>query len=87
MLEAPGLYRAAFRTMEQTAPLTREKLRVPVTALGGEMAQGIKVGEMVRLVAENVDQYSIPGCGHFMPEECPDEIVRRIQALAPKHLT
>ncbi len=87
VLGALGLYRAAFRTIEQTAPLTNARVRVPVTALGGEMAQGIRVGEMVRLVAENVEQYSISGCGHFIPEECPDEIVRRIQALAPKHLT
>ena len=86
VMGALGLYRAAFRAMEQTAPLTKAKVRVPVIALGGEKAQGMRVGEMVRLVAEVVEQDSIPGCGHFVPEEAPDEIVRRIQALAPKHL-
>jgi pimeloyl-ACP methyl ester carboxylesterase len=24
----------------------------------------------------------IPDCGHFLPEECPEEIARQIQAFA-----
>ncbi len=81
VLGALGVYRAAFRTMEQTAPLKKNKARVPVLALGGEQAQGARVGEMVAMVAQTVDKASIAQCGHFLPEECPDEIVRRIRAL------
>jgi hypothetical protein len=40
VLGALGVYRAAFTTIDQTEPLTRNKVRVPVIALGGEKAQG-----------------------------------------------
>lgn len=40
VLGALGVYRAAFRTIEQTAPLTKKKVRVPVVAWGGEKALG-----------------------------------------------
>jgi pimeloyl-ACP methyl ester carboxylesterase len=39
---------------------------------------------MVKMVAEHVDAVILPDCGHFLPEECPDEVVRRILAVAAK---
>ena len=78
VLGAMGVYRAAFTTIEQTEPLTKEKVRVPVVVIGGEKGLGVKVRQMVEMVAENVTGSSISKCGHFVPEECPDEIVRRI---------
>ena len=84
VLGALGVYRAVFTTMEQTAPLTKNKVRVPVVAIGGEKAQGIRISEMVAMVAENVNGISVPDCGHFLPEECPDEIVRQIYAITGK---
>jgi pimeloyl-ACP methyl ester carboxylesterase len=67
-----------FTTMDQTAPLTQNKARVPIVALGGERAQGDRVRQMVSLVAENVTGGTVPDCGHFLPEERPDEITRQI---------
>jgi pimeloyl-ACP methyl ester carboxylesterase len=84
VLGALGVYRAAFATMEQTAPLTKKKVQVPVVALGGEKAQGGQIQKMVEMVAENVDGASIADCGHFVPEERPDEIVRHVLAMAKK---
>jgi pimeloyl-ACP methyl ester carboxylesterase len=85
VLGAMGVYRAAFATIEQTAPLAEgNKIKVPVVALGGEKGMGGKVGEMVSMVAETVDQNILPNCGHFIPEECPDEIVRQIVAMTNK---
>jgi hypothetical protein len=40
VLGALGVYRAAFATMEQTAPLTRNKVQAPLVALGGEQGSG-----------------------------------------------
>jgi pimeloyl-ACP methyl ester carboxylesterase len=77
-----GVYRAAFKTIEQTEPLRKSKATVPVIALGGANVQGDKVREMVSMVAVNVTGHVIPDCGHFLPEECPEEIVRQIQAFA-----
>lgn len=80
-----GVYRAAFATIEQTAPLIGDnKVKVPVVALGGEKGLGGKVGEMVSMVAETVDQHMLPNSGHFMPEECPEEIVRQIVKMMEK---
>jgi pimeloyl-ACP methyl ester carboxylesterase len=79
VLGALGVYRAAFTTIDQTTPLRRNKVRVPVIALSGERAQGARIAEMVALVAENVEGGSVPDCVHFLPEERPDEIVRRVR--------
>ena len=81
VLGALGIYRAAFTTIEQTAPLTGNKVQVPIVALGGELAQGIQIRRMVEMVAHHVDGASIPGCGHFVPEERPDEVVRYVLAM------
>jgi pimeloyl-ACP methyl ester carboxylesterase len=81
VLGALGVYRAVFTTMQQTAPLTASKVRVPIVALGGERAQGDRVRDMLSLVAENVVGGTVPDCGHFLPEERPDEITRQILKL------
>lgn len=85
VLGAMGVYRAAFTTIEQTEPLLKNKVTVPVKAIGGEKSLGSRVYEMVSLVAENVEQVLIPNCGHFLPEEGPDEIVQQIQQMVTKH--
>jgi pimeloyl-ACP methyl ester carboxylesterase len=74
VLGALGVYRAAFRTIEQTEPLATSKVTVPVVAVGGELSRGDHVREMVQSVARTVTGEVIPGCGHFVPEERPDRI-------------
>lgn len=75
----PGVSGVAL--MEQTAPLTSRKVDVPIVALGGQHAQGDHIREMIQMVATNVAGGPVPGCGHFIPEENPDELVRHILAL------
>ena len=87
VLGAMGVYRAAFVTIDQTAPLAGilgRKVQVPIVAIGGEKSLGGKVGEMVKTVAKNVEDYVIPNCGHFVPEERPEEIVRHIITMTAK---
>jgi pimeloyl-ACP methyl ester carboxylesterase len=84
VLGALGVYRAVFTTMDQTAPLTQNKARVPIVALGGERAQGDRVRQMVSLVAENVTGGTVPDCGHFLPEERPDEITHQILEITSR---
>ena len=81
VLGAMGVYRAAFTTIEQTKPLLKKKLDVPVVALAGEKGLGSNVGEGVRLVAETVDEHVIADCGHFVPEERPDDVITLIRRL------
>ncbi|MCW6510025.1 alpha/beta fold hydrolase [Lichenifustis flavocetrariae] len=84
VLGALGVYRAAFTSIAQTEPLTKRKIKAPLVALGGEKGLGDKVGQMAALVAENVEAHTLSDCGHFMPEERPREVVRRILAVAAK---
>ncbi len=87
VLGAMGVYRAAFTSIEQTTPLVKNKIKVPVIALGGEKGLGAKIGEMMSLVAENVTKHVFPDSGHFLPEERPDEIVQQIYAITGKAMT
>lgn len=82
VLGSMGIYRAAFTSIEQTEPLLERKVTVPVIALGGEKGLAAKVGETVKMVAQNVDAHVLANCGHFMPEEQPVELTRHILALA-----
>lgn len=84
VLGTMGVYRAAFTSIQQTEPLTIHKVKVPVVALGGTKGLGDHVIAMVKMVAENVEGEVIPDCGHFVPEERPEEIVRHILALTKK---
>jgi pimeloyl-ACP methyl ester carboxylesterase len=76
-----GVYRAAFKSIQQTEPLTSHKVKVPVVALGGTKGLGAHVLAMVKTVAENVEGRVIADCGHFVPEEHPEEIVRHVLAM------
>jgi pimeloyl-ACP methyl ester carboxylesterase len=81
VLGAEGVYRAAFTTIAQTAPLQDSKVKVPVVAMGGERGLGARVGQFVSMVASEVSSLVLPGCGHFIPEERPDAVVDQVLRL------
>ena len=88
VLGSMGVYRAAFTSIEQTEPLARllvgHKVAVPVVALGGDKSLGANVEKMLKLVAKNVEGEVVSNCGHFLPEEFPEVVVRHILAMASK---
>lgn len=84
VLGALGTYRAAFTSIDQTTPLTQTKVRVPIVTLGGEKGLGARIREMVELVAKTVDSHVIADCGHFVPEERPEEVVRHVLTMTNK---
>jgi pimeloyl-ACP methyl ester carboxylesterase len=82
VLGSMGIYRTAFKSIEQTEPLLKAKIDVPVIALGGGVkGLGAQVGETVRMVAKNVQDCIVNGCGHFLPEEAPIEVADQITAM------
>jgi pimeloyl-ACP methyl ester carboxylesterase len=84
VLGSMGIYRTAFISIGQTEPLMTRKVTVPVVALGGEKGLGAKVGEMVKMVAQNVQVITLPNSGHFVPEECPQAVIQQILPMAAK---
>jgi pimeloyl-ACP methyl ester carboxylesterase len=88
VLGSMGVYRAAFISIEQTEPLARllvgHKVAVSVVALGGDKSLGVNVEKMLKLVAKDVEGEVVSNCGHFLPEEFPEVVVRHILAMAAK---
>ena len=84
VLGSMGVYRAAFASIEQTEPLMAAKITVPFVAHGGEKGLGGKVGEMVAMIAENVEAHTLADCGHFMIEERPKFVIGHILDLSAR---
>lgn len=71
-------FRAFPRDIEFIAASMREKLRMPVLALGAEKTMGRFMVPMVQQVAEDVRGGVIPDCGHYVPEEKPDYLLTQL---------
>jgi pimeloyl-ACP methyl ester carboxylesterase len=78
VLGALGVYRAGFTTIEQTEPLAKSKVQVPVTAVGGAQGLGAHVAQMLGPVATDVTQVVIEECGHFALEDQPERLANII---------
>lgn len=80
-------YRNIPRDVAYNAELiARFKLPMPVLALGGAQSWGrrMEVVESLRRVAVNVEGGMLEACGHFMPEEQPDELCTRLRQFFSK---
>jgi pimeloyl-ACP methyl ester carboxylesterase len=59
-------------------------LTMPVLAIGGAASFGENVGNAVKLVADDVQSVVIPGAGHWVAEQAPEEMLAALTAfLAP----
>jgi pimeloyl-ACP methyl ester carboxylesterase len=91
MLSNPDSLRASFewyRALDTTIAQDQERkvrpLEMPILAIGGEKSFGGHVADAMKLVAEDVQGVVIPGTGHFVAEESPDEMLEALTAfLAP----
>lgn len=73
-------YRALFESMEQNREHARQRLELPVLAMGGESALGAMMESMMIEVADDVTGVIAP-CGHYIPEEAPYFVVERLIAF------
>ena len=79
-----GFYRAWDAMMTQNEKRKNTRLAMPVLAIGGAASSGDKVGEAMKLLADDVQTAVIPNSGHFVAEEAPDAMLAALTAfLAP----
>lgn len=74
-------YRAIEATMAQNERRARTPLPMPVLAIGGETSRGATVADDVRRVATAVTGLSLPGVGHYVSEEAPEDFLAATTAF------
>jgi pimeloyl-ACP methyl ester carboxylesterase len=79
-----GYYGAFYEDGLQFRAASEQKLAIPVLALGGSASVGPMVGEEMRLVADNVTGEVVAQSGHWIPEEQPEWLARRLLAFFEK---
>lgn len=67
-----GYYRAYTKSAGQNRAF-KQKLAIPVLAVGGESGVGASIGLAMNKIASNVTTKVIVSCGHYVPEERPNE--------------
>ena len=70
-----GYYRAIFESAEQNQATASEPLTMPVLAVGGDASMGAAMAVSIRQAADDVEGAVIERCGHYVPEERPDELL------------
>lgn len=73
-------YRAFFTDRDQNRKSMQTKLAMPVLTIGGDLshATGDTMLKAMQSAADNVSGGALAGCGHYLPEECPQEVSSRI---------
>jgi pimeloyl-ACP methyl ester carboxylesterase len=88
----PGAMRAGFAyyrallqdIADNKAVLAQDKLAMPVLAIGGAVSyphgrgRGTAPEQSLRQVALDVRGAVVPDCGHFIPEEAPDVLIKHL---------
>jgi pimeloyl-ACP methyl ester carboxylesterase len=78
------LYRAFGATTAQNQERKTHRLPMPVLAMGGAESLGSMAADTMKLTADDVETLVIPGIGHWLAEQAPDELVAALTAfLAP----
>ena len=79
-----GFYRAIPTTIAQNEQRKARRLTLPVLAIGGAESAGEGVGNTMKLAADDVQTLVIPGCGHWVAEQAPAQLLAALTAfLAP----
>ena len=78
------LYRAFGTTAVQNQERKTRRLPMPVLAMGGAESLGAMAADTMKLTADDVQTLVIPGIGHWLAEQAPDELIAALTAfLAP----
>lgn len=75
---ALAYYRAVLDDAEQNMSLAAKKIETPILALGGDFGMSPDIYDAIKPLATHVEGGVIQNCGHYMPEEQPEEIGARM---------
>jgi pimeloyl-ACP methyl ester carboxylesterase len=79
-----GFYRAIPATSAQNEQRKARRLTLPVLAIGGAESSGEGPGNTMKLAADDVQTLVLPGCGHWVAEQAPEQLLAAVTAfLAP----
>jgi pimeloyl-ACP methyl ester carboxylesterase len=79
-MRAGWTYFAGFpQTAKDFAELSQTKLTMPVLSIGGDKANGVVIGEQMRLVATDVTVVVLKDAGHWIMEEQPKATMDEIR--------
>ena len=79
-----GFYRAIPTSIAQNEQRKARRLTLPVLAIGGAESSGEGPGNTMKLAADDVQTLVIPGCGHWVAEQAPEQLLAALTAfLAP----
>jgi pimeloyl-ACP methyl ester carboxylesterase len=79
-----GFYREFSTSIAQNEQRKARRLTMPVLAIGGSESLGEAPAETMRLAADDVQSAVIPGAGHWLAEEAPQETLAALTSfLAP----
>jgi pimeloyl-ACP methyl ester carboxylesterase len=70
-----GFYRAIPTSTAQNQQRKERRLTLPVLAIGGAESSGEGSGNTMKLAADDVQTLVIPGCGHWVAEQAPEELL------------
>jgi pimeloyl-ACP methyl ester carboxylesterase len=77
-------YRAIPATSAQNEQRKTRRLTLPVLAIGGAESSGEGVGITMKLAADDVQTVVLPGSGHWVAEQAPEQLLAALTAfLAP----
>jgi pimeloyl-ACP methyl ester carboxylesterase len=78
------LYRAFGATAAQNEERKTRRLPMPVLAMGGAESSGEGAANTMKLVADDVQTLVIPGIGHWLAEQAPEQVTTALtEFLAP----
>ena len=72
------VFRAFPQDAAEFAELAKTKLPMPMLVLSGEKAGGTFLIEQGKMVATNVEGVLVPGRGHWLMEEAPDQVIPKL---------
>jgi pimeloyl-ACP methyl ester carboxylesterase len=72
------VFRAFPQDAAEFAELAKSKLPMPMLVVSGEKAGGTFLIEQGKMVATNVEGVLVPGRGHWLMEEAPDQVIPKL---------